>query len=157
MNRTARDEISKSLPDMVDLTAVGMEAGWSFDQCVDYLVKRFDNPATRQFKAAYAEIAAGTPKAAALHAMATRCGVDDLTTFVQTVLTAEQTGAGLVQLVRPQSEEIRRRHRVRSEERVRKAPLKMTMASVVFIFPAIFLALGAPAAVSIFHDVLHIG
>jgi tight adherence protein C len=157
MNRKARDQISKSLPDMVDLIRVGIEAGWSFDQCVDYLVKRFNNPATRQFKAAYAEIARGTPKAAALHAMATRCRVEDLTTFVQTVLMSEQTGGGLVELVRLQSEEIRRRHRVRSEERVHKAPIKMTMASAVFIFPAILLALGAPAAVTIFHDVLHIG
>lgn len=156
MNRKSREQISKSLPDMVDLIAVGVEAGWSFDQCIDYLVKRFRNPATLQFQAAYAEIAAGTPKPLALHAMAARCGVDDLTTFVQTVLTSEQTSASLVELVRLQSQEIRRRHRVRSEERVRRAPMKMTMASVVFIFPAILLALGAPAAVTIFQNVLHI-
>jgi tight adherence protein C len=69
---------------------------------------------------------------------------------VQAISQSEQLGVGIANVLRIQSEEIRRRRRQRAEELGQKAPLKMLFPMVGCIFPTLFIMLLGPAAVTIF-------
>jgi len=83
--------------------------------------------------------------------MAKRCHVEELTNFVQAIIQSEQLGVGIANVLRIQSEEIRRRRRQRAEELGQKAPLKMLFPMVGCIFPTLFIVLLGPAVIEVAH------
>jgi tight adherence protein C len=81
--------------------------------------------------------------------MARRNKVEELNNFIQAVVQSEQLGVGIAQVLRIQSEEMRRRRRQRAEEMGAKAPLKMLFPMVGCIFPTLFIVLLGPAVIQV--------
>ena len=52
-------------------------------------------------------------------------------------------------MLRVQAQESRHRRQVAAEERAMKAPVKMLIPTVLFIFPAMFVVILGPALISI--------
>ena len=98
------------------------------------------------------EIRLGRPRLEALDDLSKRCKVEELTTFVQAIIQSEQLGVGIANVLRIQSEEIRRRRRQRAEEQDQKAPLKMLFPMVGCIFPTLFIVLLGPAIIEVAHQ-----
>jgi tight adherence protein C len=84
--------------------------------------------------------------------MGKRNKVDDLNNFVQAIIQSEQLGVGIANVLRIQSEEMRRRRRQRAEEQGQKAPLKMLFPMVGCIFPTLFIVLLGPAVIKVFDQ-----
>ena len=78
--------------------------------------------------------------------------VDELNSFIQAIIQSEQLGVGIANVLRIQSEEIRRRRRQRAEEMGQKAPLKMLFPMACCIFPTLFVVLLGPAALAVFQE-----
>jgi tight adherence protein C len=55
-------------------------------------------------------------------------------------------------VVRVQAEQMRTRRRQRAEQQAYKAPVKMVLPLVLFIFPAIFVVVLGPAAIQIMES-----
>ena len=87
----------------------------------------------------------GKSRREALKELAARTGVDDLSTFVTSIIQADQLGVSITQVLRIQAAQLRQRRRQRAEEQAHKAPIKMLFPMVFLIFPAIYVIILGPA------------
>lgn len=144
-----KNEVEKTLPDILDLITVSVEAGMSFDGALLKTVDKNKGVLATEFLQVLHECKMGKTRREALRDMADRVEVEDLTTFTGSIIQAEQMGLGIGNVLRIQSEQIRRKRRQRVEEKAMKAPVKMLLPIVLFIFPAIFVVLLGPAVIKL--------
>jgi tight adherence protein C len=147
--RQRRQQVEKSLPDVLDLITVCVEAGLGFDAALVKVVERSRGVLADELFQVLQEIRMGKSRREALREMADRMAVDDLSNFVGSVIMAEQLGISIGNVLRSQSKEARQKRRQRVEETAMKAPVKMLLPMVMFIFPAVFIVLLGPAAIQI--------
>jgi tight adherence protein C len=150
--RKRQKGILLSLPSALDLLTISVEAGLSFDAALTRVVEKYKNPLTQEINTMLNEIRLGRSRVEALDELGKRCKVEELSNFVQAVIQSEQLGVGIANVLRIQSEEIRRRRRQRAEEQGQKAPLKMLFPMVGCIFPTLFIVLLGPAIIEVAHQ-----
>ena len=144
-----KTELEKGLPDVLDLLTVSVEAGLGFDGAMMKVVEKTKSVLSEEFRTALQEVKMGKPRAEALRDMSNRTGADDLSTFTGSVILADQLGISIGNILRLQSEQIRQKRRQRAEEMALKAPVKILIPLIMFIFPAIFVVLLGPAIIQI--------
>lgn len=138
-------EILKTLPDALDLLVICVEAGLGFDAAMQRVAERWDNELGRAFARVLHEIALGRARKDALRDMAARVDLPEMTSFVATIIQAEQLGISIAKVLHIQADQMRLRRRQRAEELARQAPIKMLFPLVFLIFPAMFVVLLGPA------------
>ncbi|MEJ7762528.1 MAG: type II secretion system F family protein [Thermomicrobiales bacterium] len=143
--KARKKEIVRALPDAIDLLTISVESGLGFDPALLRVAEKWDNALTREFARMLSEMRIGKSKREALREMADRCGIDDLSVFVSSVIQADQLGVAIAQVLRIQSEAMRMRRRQRAEEAAHKAPIKMLFPMVFLIFPALYVIILGPA------------
>jgi tight adherence protein C len=146
---TRQRQISKSLPDAVDLLTVSVEAGLGFDSAVVHVTGKLPGALGEEFRHFLRQVRMGTPRREALRYLGERAGVPDLKIFTTAIIQADQLGVSIGKVLRVQAEEIRRRRRQRAEEAAMKAPIKMLFPLIFLIFPALFVVLLGPAGIHI--------
>ena len=100
--------IARSLPDVLDLLTISVEAGLGFEQAVDRVVASVPGPLTDEFTPMLGEVRAGARRADALRAMSMRVDVTrTCARFVLAVLQADTFGVSIGRMLRNQSDEIR--------------------------------------------------
>ena len=148
--RTQRDKtIEKDLPDALDLLTISVEAGLGFDSALAKVAERMGGPIAKMFDHLLAEIRLGKPRREALRELGRRAGVRDLAAVASAIVQADQLGINIGSVLRIQSDLMRTKRRQKAEEKAMKAPIKMVLPLVVFIFPALFVILLGPAVVHV--------
>lgn len=147
--RQRKGQVEKNLPDVLDLITVCVEAGLGFDAALAKVVEKSGGVLADELYQVLQEIRMGKPRREALREMAERVAVDDLSNFVGSIIMAEQLGVSIGNVLRLQSKESRQKRRQHVEETAMKAPVKMLIPMVMFIFPAVFIVLLGPAAIQI--------
>ncbi|KJS88565.1 MAG: hypothetical protein JM58_00750 [Peptococcaceae bacterium BICA1-8] len=145
-------EMTKGLPDVLDLLTVSVEAGLGFDAALQRVVQKTKGPISIEFSKTLQEIKMGKQRKEALRDLGFRTGVEDLNTFISAIVQADQLGVSIGNVLRIQSEQMRSKRRQRIEEKAMKAPIKMLIPMVLFIFPTIFIVLLGPAALEILEN-----
>jgi tight adherence protein C len=138
-------EITRALPDAIDLLTISVEAGLGFDPALGRVVEKWDNALTRELGRMLSEMRMGASRRDAMRDVVARVNVDDLNTFMGAVIQADQLGVSISQVLRVQSKQMRQRRRQRAEEQAHKAPLKMLFPMVFLIFPTIYIVILGPA------------
>lgn len=144
-------EIAKSLPYLLDLLTVSVEAGLGFDAALAKVVEKTSGPMTREFRKVLQEIKMGIPRREALRAVSLRVGMEGFTNLVNAIIQSDQLGVSMGNMLRVQSEKLRQKRRQRAEEQAMKAPVKMLLPLVFFVFPCIFIVLLGPALIELFR------
>ncbi len=144
--------IIAALPDNLDLLTVSVEAGLGFDQALLKMTEKTKGPLTDEFKRVLQEMRLGKTRRDALRDMSIRTGVEDLQTFIAAIIQADQLGVGIGKVLRIQSRQLRERRRLRAEEKAQKAPVKMLIPMVVFIFPCLFIILLGPGVLELIDN-----
>lgn len=144
-----REEIQDNLPDVLDLLTVSVEAGLGFDAALVKVIEKNAGTVSDEFARVLQEIKMGKPRRDALRDLGSRSGVDDLISFVGAIIQADQLGVSIGNVLRLQSEQMRMKRRQRAEEKAMKAPIKMLIPLILFIFPTIFIVVLGPAAIEI--------
>jgi tight adherence protein C len=147
-----REEIQFVLPDVIDVLVVCVEAGLTFEAAIEKVGQKFDHALAEEFVRVLQEQRLGKPRLEALEAMAQRCGVDELNSFVQAVIQSEQLGSGIVKVLAIQSDEIRQKRLMTAQEKGGQASLKMLIPMVGCIFPTLWVILLGPALILILHS-----
>ena len=138
-------EIMRSLPFVLDLLTLSVEAG------MDFMSALQRNCATRKLDALNEElirmtheIQVGKPRRVALKNMADRVRQQDLTSVANALVQADELGVSIGSILRIQSDQLRSRRFDRAEKLANEAPVKMLGPLLLFIFPAVFLILLGP-------------
>ena len=137
--------VIRAMPDAMDLITTCVEAGLGLDAALARVAEKSGGPLAEELSRMLRDVAMGKMRREAMTELEQRIGVEELTTFINSVIQAEQLGVGIAQVLRVQSDQLRTKRRQRAEQSAHEAPIKMLFPLVFLIFPAIFIVLLYPA------------
>lgn len=155
--RARRRAIFDSFPDATDLMLVCVEAGLGMDAALARVAEEIctSSPAlAEELHLTNLEIRAGVSRDQALHHLALRTGVEEISTFALMLKQADRFGTSIGESLRVYSEELRHKRMVRAEELAAKIPTKLLLPLVLCIFPSIIMVVLGPAIIRIVRQVL---
>lgn len=137
-------EAKKSLPFAIDLLVVTVEAGLGFEMALKRVSQKMEGALAEEFRRVNEEIQLGATRRQALQNLLDRLQVEELSSLVSAIIQAGEMGASVGQVLRIQADQMRTERRQSIEEQAQKAPVKMLIPMVMFIFPTIFIVIGGP-------------
>jgi tight adherence protein C len=149
--RKRQEQIQLEMPDTLDQVTMSVEAGIGFEAALARTARTGEGPLAAEINRTLREIQLGIRRDEALRKMADRTDVPDLDSFVLAVVQSEDYGIPIGKVLRVQSDELRDKRRQRAEERALKIPVLLIFPLVFCIFPAMFIVLLGPAAISIMN------
>ena len=145
MIRVRHLSILKSLPNLLDLLTLSVEAGKDFLTALrDILARRPSDVLGDEFKRALHEIQLGKQRQQALRDLANRVHQPELTSVINSIIQSDELGVGIGQLLRIQGDQLRHKRFARAETLANEAPVKILFPVVLFIFPSVFIILVGP-------------
>jgi tight adherence protein C len=141
--------MQRDLPDAIDLMTISVESGLAFDAAVQQVARNTEGPLADEFSRVLREMQIGQGRAQALRGLAERTEVEDVKSFVTSMVQADSFGIPIANVLRIQSQEIRTKRRQRAEEQAQKVPVKITIPLIFCILPCLFIAVMGPAAIHI--------
>jgi len=147
--KARQKEIIKALPDALDLVTTCVEAGLGLDAALSRVAEKSSGSLSLELSRMLRDVAMGKMRREALTELGERIGVEELTSFINSIIQAEQLGVGIAQVLRVQSDQLRMRRRQRAERAAHEAPIKMIFPLVLFIFPAFMIVILGPAVIRI--------
>jgi tight adherence protein C len=153
--KNRQDNIFFGLPDALDLMVVCVEAGLGLDQAmrkVSEEMKKTYPVIAEEFGLCNLQLQMGRARNEVLHDLGARTGVDDLKALSAILIQADKFGTSVAQALRVQSDSMRTRRRQLAEEKAAKTAVKLIFPLVLFIFPAIFIVLVGPAAITMINE-----
>lgn len=138
--------VQKTLPDVLDLITIAVEAGLGFDAAMDRVGNRYEGAMGEELVRTNNEIRMGRPWNDAMKDLGARTGVEDVRSLVTALIQAKELGVNLGNVLRAQSLKLREERARRAREAAQKAPTKMMFPLILFIFPTLFIVLIGPAA-----------
>lgn len=141
------EEILRDLPFIIDIISSSMNAGLDFNASVAHLseIKNKDHVVLKdEFMSYLKEVQLGKSRADALRDMEKRICVKEFSRFIFAILHGIETGVSIVEVMRVQAVEIRRLRSTLAEQEAAKAPSKMIVPMVIFIFPSMFIIIFTP-------------
>lgn len=155
MKRSRQDSIFYGLPDALDLMVVCVEAGLGLDQAMRKVSEEMKNSygvLAEEFALCNLQLQMGSPRNEVLSELGSRTGVDDLKALAAILVQADKFGSSVAQALRVQSDSMRTRRSQLAEEKAAKTAVKLIFPLVIFIFPAIFVVLVGPAAITMVNE-----
>jgi len=137
--------IQRSLPFVLDLLTLSVEAGMDFISALQRNCKlRRMDPLNEELLRMTKEIQVGSSRKDALRNMAERVRQPDLKAVASALIQADELGVSIGAMLRIQSEQLRSRRFDRAEKLAAEAPVKMLGPLMLCIFPAVFIVLLGP-------------
>jgi len=155
ITKSRKDNIFFGLPDALDLMVVCVEAGLGLDQAmrkVSEEMKKSYRVIAEEFALCNLQLQMGRARNDVLHDLGNRTGVDDLKQLAAILIQADKFGSSVGQALRVQSDSMRTRRSQMAEEKAAKTAVKLIFPLVLFIFPAIFIVLVGPAAITMVNE-----
>ena len=155
ISKGRKSSIFLSLPDALDLLVVCVEAGLGLDQALRRVSDELSSTykvISDEFGLCNMQLQMGRPRNDVLHELGQRTGVDDLRSLAAILIQADKFGSSIARALRTQSEAMRTRRRQIAEEKAAKTAVKLIFPLVLFIFPAIFVVLVGPAAITMMNE-----
>lgn len=143
--------IDRSMPELIDLLVVTVEAGLSLSAALQIAGERMKGPLGDELRIVLQEQRMGLTPVQALENMVSRCPTPAVESFTRAMVQGQLLGVSIGQILRSLAVEMRKRRRAHAEQQAQKAPIKMLFPLVFMIFPSLFVVILGPAIVSIVH------
>jgi tight adherence protein C len=144
-----QEVIQRSLPDVMDVMVIGVEAGLGLDSAMDQVARSTRGPMADELHRVLQEMRLGVARSEALRALAGRTTVRDLKRLVTALVQAGELGVSVAPILREHAREQRVRRRQRAEEAAQKVPVKMLFPIMFCMFPVIFVVIIGPAVIQL--------
>ncbi len=155
---TRKRKIFEGFPDALDLMVVCVEAGMGLDAAIkrvgDEMALR-NKCLSEEFRILSLELRAGKTRPDALRNLAMRTDLEDVSSLVTLLIQTDRFGTAVARALRVHSDAMRTKRYQRAEEIAAKLPVKIVFPLVFFIFPAVFVTIVGPAAISIYRNLIH--
>ena len=147
--------IMKSLPFVLDILTLSVEAGMDFISALQRNCKtRRLDPLNEELLRMTKEIQVGLSRKEALRNMSDRVRQPDLKSVAYALIQADELGVSIGSILRIQSDQLRQRRFDRAEKLANEAPTKMLGPLILFIFPAVFIILLGPVLANAMKGIL---
>lgn len=143
-------EIRRTLPDVLDLLVVCLEAGLGMDQATSRTAQELAGThpiIADELDVMVLEQRAGRPRPDCWRNLAERTDVDSVRNLVSTIVQSEQFGTSIAKTLRTHSDTMRTQRIQQVEEMAAKTTVKLIFPLVFFIFPCLFLVTLGPAII----------
>jgi len=155
-----KDRLNLALPDAVDLLVICIEAGLGLDQAVLRVAEELRAPCpelAEELLIISREQRAGKPRIEAWRSMSNRVDLDAIRQFVAMLVQTEKLGTPIARALGTFADGMRTQRLLRAEENAAKTTIKLVFPLVFFIFPAIFVVLLGPAAITLMQGLQQAG
>jgi tight adherence protein C len=137
--------IIKDLPDAIDLLGLCVNAGLDFMLALKWVVdKSTPSVLMSELNTVMQEINVGKTRRDALKDLSTKYELTDLSSFSRTLIQADKMGTSVSEALNLLSEDMRIARFRRGEQLALKAPLKMLIPLLFFIFPVVGILVAGP-------------
>ncbi|BCW85150.1 MULTISPECIES: type II secretion system F family protein [Paenarthrobacter] len=144
-----QEAIQLEFPNTLDQMLISVEAGLGFEGAIERASTEGAGPLAHELMRTLQDIQVGRPRPEAYAALAERCTVPDVRSFVLAVVQADKYGIGIANVLRAQAKQARVKRRQNAEERAMKLPVKVLFPLLFCIFPVLFIILLGPAVLKI--------
>lgn len=139
-----QQKIREQMPEVLDMLSVCIEAGLSFDSSLLKIAEKMSGPFVDELLIVHREIQMGRQRKDALHNMGECSNIPELKTFASSLSQADTLGIPINNVLKVQAAQLRLTRKQQAQEKGMKAPVKMMIPMVIFIFPVIFIILLGP-------------
>ena len=150
-------EISRGLPNALDLMVVCVESGLGLDQAVAQVSKELEHAhpdISEEFALVNLELKAGKRRVDALRNLADRTASEDLKKLVAVLIQADKFGTGVAQSLRAHADYMRVQARQIAEEKAAKLGVKLVFPIFFCILPSLFVVTVGPVVVKIIRELI---
>ncbi len=146
--RARTRKVSEELPGVMEIIALALEAGLSFDQAVDYVAEKVTGALAALLIKARSAIASGARRETAYRSIA-KDGPAQLRQFLDTVLQAERQGKPVSASIIALADSVRVKQQLLLELRANRLPTTMLLPIFMFIVPPVLLVYLLPAIINL--------
>jgi len=142
-----------SLPDMLDMLVVSVEAGLGLDEAIQHVARELaiTHPQlSEEISLVTLEMRAGKRRADALRNFAERTGEPEIRKLMAILIQNDRFGTSMGESLRNHSDFMRTRRRQEAEERAGKVGVKLVFPIFFCILPSIIIVAAGPALLQIF-------
>jgi tight adherence protein C len=149
-----RASFERDLPALIEVVALGMQAGMGFDQSFALYTERFETPLAQCCQESLAVWQRGLKsREEGMRQLADRIKTPSFRHFCSSALRALRFGAPMTQLLLDLAQEARAEYRAKRQELVAKAPVKMLLPTGALILPAMLLLVMGPILLDLMRKV----
>ncbi len=140
--------ITQELPQTIDMLLICADSGMGLMQSIEVVAEKKGGLIGRELQICLQEINLGVRLQEALHNLNKRCRSRELQMFVNSITQALRMGTPVHGVLRNLSVSIRDSERQRLESKIGSIPMKLTVATMVFFMPLIFIIVLFPSLLS---------
>ena len=151
--KKVKASIMKELPDAIDLLGLCVNAGLDFMLALKWVVEK--SPASvvmDELNIVLQEISVGKTRRDALRDLSNKYDLPDLSSFTRTLIQADKMGTSVSEALGIISEDMRLARFRRGEQYALKAPIKMLVPLLFFIFPVVGVLVAGPIFLSFMEN-----
>jgi tight adherence protein C len=140
--------LRRALPDAMDLLVVCVEGGMGLQAAVKKIASelRLVHPEIAlEFTLVHLQTQMGMAVGKALEAFGVRSDLEEIRQLAHVIVHSEKLGSSMAKTLKVSADSLRTRRQQQAEAKAQKAAVKIMIPTVLFIFPAIFVVVLAPA------------
>jgi tight adherence protein C len=144
--------LDAGLPDALDMMVICAQAGLGLGPAIVRVATELENAhweVAQELGQTANELQVGSDARIALVNLGTRTGIDGYKRLGTTLIQTMQYGTPLTEALRVLSSELRQDALMKFEARAARLPVLLTMPTILFILPCVFLIAGGPAIIQI--------
>lgn len=146
--KTARiKEVNKSMADFFDTVNLLLEAGMGLDLALAEVSTKTKGPISEEFLQTLEDMKLGKSRREAFYELRKRVPSDSFQSIITALIQADQLGIGMAKVVGNLTVRVREQRREAAREQAMKAPVKMLIPMVFFIFPSLFIVILGPLVI----------
>lgn len=139
------EETLRAMPFIVDMLALSVEAGLDFMAAIQRVIEKApQSPLVEEFETLIKETRIGSSRAEGLRQLGWRVNIIEINSFCATLIAADSVGASIAPILKQLSAELRVKRSSRAEQQGATAATKILIPMILFILPAVLVAIFAP-------------